>query len=233
MDQVRSRVVSGAAFSCRLAQLPQLQQSATAKSEHETLNRSPESRKPCETAPQRTACERCISLILGCALLAFSAIPARAQVRSNIAGVNLAAILNDSISVSASPGQVNFVLPANGVVTGNPTLVITTAWILKPAPTLQTFAYFSSSASALSDGAGHNIPSSSVSGSVNGGAFQTFTGACVFSANTCLTVFNLKVTGNQKTGINNTNLQLQISTVGLKLPAGTYTGVLNIRAQAL
>jgi len=163
----------------------------------------------------------------------FAAIPARAQVRSNIAGVNLAAIMNDSISVSASPGLVNFALPANGVVTGNPTLVVTTAWVLKPGPQLQTFAYFSNSASALSDGAGHNIPSSSVSGSVNGGAFQTFTGACAFSANTCVTVFSVHVTGAQKRGTNNTNLQLQISTVGLKLPAGTFTGVLNIRAQAL
>lgn len=231
MYQVPSRVVNGAAFNCRPALLPQLQQSA--KSEHETLNCSSELGKPSEAAPQRTTRGRCISLLLGCTLLAFAVIPAQAQVRSNIAGVNLAAIMNDSISVSASPGQVNFVLPANGVVTGNPTLVITTAWILKPAPTLQTFAYFSASASALSDGAGHNIPSSSVSGSVNGGAFQPFTGACVFSANTCLTVFNLHITGNQKQGSNNTNLQLQISTVGLKLPAGTYTGVLNIRAQAL
>jgi len=197
------------------------------------LNCPSKLKTPSKATPQRSKHVRGIFLLLGCALLMFAAIPARAQVRSNIAGVNLAAIMNDSISVSASPGLVNFTLPANGVVTGNPTLVVTTAWILKPGPTLQTFAYFSNSASALSDGAGHNIPSSSVSGSVNGGAFQTFTGACAFSANTCVTVFSVHVTGNQKQGTNNTNFQLRISTVGLKLPAGTFTGVLNIRAQAL
>lgn len=197
------------------------------------MNCASEIRTLSGTTPQRSTHRRGISLVVGCALLMLAAIPARAQVRSNIAGVNLAAIMNDSISVSASPGQVNFILPANGVATGTPTLVITTAWVLKPGPTLQTFAYFSSSASALSDGAGHNIPSSSVSGSVNGGAFQPFTGACAFSGNTCLTVFSLHITGNQKQGTNNTSLQLQISTVGLGLRAATYTGVLNIRAQAL
>lgn len=163
-----------------------------------------------------------------------------AQVRSNVAGVNLSAILGDSISVAASPGQVNFALVANGVATGNPTLTITTAWVMgqgKPR-TVSTYAYFSNSVAALSDGGGHNIPSSSVSASVNGGAFQTFTGACApFSANACLptAIFSQLVTGNpkQRNGTNNSTMQLRISTVGLALPAGTYVGVLNIRAQAI
>lgn len=166
-------------------------------------------------------------------------IPTSAQVRSNIAGVNLTANLGDSISVSASPGQVNFALVANGVSVGNPTLTINTAWVLgqgRPL-TVSTYAYFSNSATALSDGGGHNIPASSVSGSVNGGGFQTFTGACApFSANACLPapIFSQRITGNpnQRKGTNNSTLQLQISTVGLSLPAGTYVGVLNIRAEA-
>src|SRR3989442_13522316 len=42
------------------------------------------------------------------------------------------------------------------------------------------FPYFTP-ANALTDGAGHNIPSANVSGSVNSGAFATFTTAGAFS----------------------------------------------------
>lgn len=178
----------------------------------------------------------CTVLLVAVALGTFAS-GASAQVRSNVAGVNLTAILGSSISVAASPGLVNFNLVTNGVATGNPTVVVNTAWVFGTGqpPTVTTYAYFSNSISALTDGGGHNIPSSSVSGSVNGGAFQTFTGACPFSANTCVQIFTKKITGNpnQRRGSNNTNLQLQISTVGLTLPAGTYTGVLHIQAQAL
>jgi len=110
-------------------------------------------------------------------------------------------------------------------------LTITTDWVLTGRPNIQTYAYFTSSASALSDGLGDNIPASSVSGSVNGGAFQIFNGACPFSANTCVTTLNIVKAPNRST--DNTTLQLQISTVGLSLRAGTYTGVLHIRAVAL
>jgi hypothetical protein len=162
---------------------------------------------------------------------------AKAQVRANIAGVNLTAILGDSISVSASPGLVNFTLRSNGVVTGSTAVTVTTAWVLRRPATINTYGYFSSSTSALTDGAGHNIPTSSVSGDVNGGGFQPFTGACPFSGNTCLRIWRQPVRGGRRRnglrGTHNDTLQLQISTVGLTLAAGTYTGVLHIRAQAL
>ncbi|HTU35512.1 MAG TPA: hypothetical protein VMF66_17040 [Candidatus Acidoferrum sp.] len=176
-----------------------------------------------------------LATILACGL------STAAQVRSNVAGVNLSATLPDAISVTASPGQVNFALVSNGVSVGNPTLTINTAWALKRNTTVSTYGYFSASTAALSDGAGHNIPSSSVSGSVNGGGFQTFTGNCPFSANTCVTILTQRVTqpilggllgrGNP-VGNDNSTLQLRISTVGLALKAGTYVGVLHIQVQA-
>lgn len=158
-----------------------------------------------------------------------------AQVSSNIAGVNLSAILGDSISVSASPGLVNFALVSNGVATGSTTVTVNSGWILGHPATISSYAYFSNSTAALTDGAGHNIPSSSVSGNVDGGSFQTFTGACPFSANTCVQIWTKHVpsAGIKLTGSRNDTLQLQISTVGLSLQAGTYTGVLHIQAQAL
>lgn len=169
-------------------------------------------------------------------------VSASAQVRSNIAGVNLSATMPDAISVTASPGLVNFALVTNGVTTGNPAVTVNTAWVLNRNTTVSTYAYFSSSTAALSDGAGHNIPSSSVSSSVNGGGFQTFTGNCAFSPNACLTILTQRVrrpilggllgAGNL-IGNDSTSLQLRISTVGLSLPAGTYVGVLHIQAQAI
>ncbi len=172
-----------------------------------------------------------LATILACGL------PTAAQMRSNIAAVNLSAVLTDSISVLASPGQVNFALPPNGVATGNPTVTINTAWVLRRTATVSTYAYFSSSTAALSDGLGHKIPSSSVSGSMNGGPFQAFTNRCAFSANACVTVFTQRIRrrlrGRNLVGNNNSTVQLQISTVGLALPPGRYVGVLHIRAQAL
>jgi hypothetical protein len=163
---------------------------------------------------------------------------AKAQVRANIAGVNLSAIMGDSISVSASPGLVNFTLTSNGVSNGSSTVTITTAWVLARPVTISTYGYFSNSTSALTDGAGHNIPTSSVLGNINGGGFQGFTGACPFSGNTCIRIWRQRVRRGRRRvngliGTHNDTMQLQISTVGLSLAAGTYTGVLHIRAQAL
>lgn len=188
-----------------------------------------------ETRPKRNGSNRFgRALLLLPALVLWSVIPTSAQVRSNIAGVNLAANLGDSISVSASPGQVNFALVSNGVSVGNPTLTVTTAWVFAKNETVNTYAYFSSSTSALSDGAGHNIPSSSVSGNVNGSGFQTF-GACPpYEATACLLIVNNDhVTGRPRwVGSDSSTLQLRISTVGLSLQAGTYVGVLHIQAVA-
>jgi hypothetical protein len=117
---------------------------------------------------------------------------------------------------------------------------ITTSWSLPTRYTaVQEFAYFNSSAAALTDGAADNIPSAKVSGSANGAAFATFTGASPFAAGSSLQIFSTDPAGgnNQNNGGNNTQtrtdtLSLRIDTTGLNLPAGTYTGILNIRAQA-
>jgi hypothetical protein len=160
--------------------------------------------------------------------------PARAQLNSNIAGVNLAADLTTSLTVTASPGLVNFALIPNGTATGSVPITVNVSWTLKPSVgAVTTYAYFTSAAVALTDGAADNIPSSSVSGSVNGGAFGAFTGASPFAASSSITLSSIRILGNNKSGIRTDTLNLQISTTGLNLPAGTYTGVLNIQAQAL
>src|SRR3989454_6589878 len=121
-------------------------------------------------------------LILGVLALLMAVTPASwAQVNSNQATVNLNAVLGESLTVTASPGTVNFTLAASGPSTGSVPVAITTAWALGSSRTkVNLFAYFTT-ANALTDGAGHNIPSANVSGSVNSGAFATFTTAGAFS----------------------------------------------------
>jgi len=159
---------------------------------------------------------------------------AHAQLNSNIANVNLNAVLSTSLTVSAAPGLVNFALLPNGVANGSVPINVTTSWTLSPSVgNVSVWAYFSTAAAALSDGAGDNIPSSSVLGSPDGGAFTAFSGVSPFAAATSLKIVSFKILGNNKSGTRTDTLALQISTVGLALPAGTYTGVLNIQAQAL
>ncbi len=160
--------------------------------------------------------------------------PARAQLNSNIAGVNLAADLSTSLTVTAAPSLVNFALVPNGIANGSVPITVNTSWTLKPSVGAVTvYAYFSSAAAALTDGAADNIPSSSVTASVNGGGFTAFTGASPFAAASSITLSTWRILGNNRTGNHTDTMNMRISTVGLNLPAGLYTGILNIQAQAL
>jgi hypothetical protein len=157
-----------------------------------------------------------------------------AQLNSSTASVNLNAVLTTSLTVSAAPGLVNFPLVPNGVASGSSTINITTTWTLRPSVGAVTvWAYFSSVPSALSDGTGDNIPSASVTGSPNGGAFAPFTGSSPFAAGSSLQIYTLRIIGNNKTGTRIDTLDLKINTTGLNLPAGTYTGTLILQGQAL
>jgi len=172
-------------------------------------------------------------LIVGI-VFALTASKAGAQIKSNPGAVNLSATLNTSVTIKASPGAVTFALVRNGVATGSVPVSITTSWVV---PTLfgnvTEYAYFTSPASALTDGGGDNIPSGSVAGSFNGGAYTAFTGASPFAAGSSITLFNqfILIFFNS-TATRTDTLSLQIDTTGLTLPAGTYTGVLHIQAQA-
>jgi hypothetical protein len=168
--------------------------------------------------------------------LVFALAPTRtgAQIKSNPAGVNLYATLNSSISVAAAPGLVNFNLVRSGIAGGSAPISITTTWALPLLfGNIIEYAYFTSPAAALTDGASDNIPSANVSGSFNGGAFTAFTGTSPLAAGSSITLFNqtffILFTNP---GARTDTLNLQINTTGLNLPAATYTGVLHIQAQA-
>jgi hypothetical protein len=149
--------------------------------------------------------------------------------------VNLNAPLAESLTVVAGPATVNFVLVPNGPAPGSAPVTITTSWALaKTRTSVKLFAYFSTP-NALTDGVGDNIPYGSVTGSVNGGAAAPFTGVTAYGAANGLTVFSVSPLGagtyNSTHGPD--TIALVINTAGLGLPAGTYTGVLNVQAQAI
>src|SRR5882672_840014 len=178
----------------------------------------------------------CRGFALASAAAVLLLIPSRvsAQLNSNTASVNLSAALTSSVTITAAPGLVNFALLRSGISTGSAPVSITTSWTVPFLfGNVNEYAYFTTSAAALTDGAGDNIPSANVTGSFNGGAFTAFTGASPFAAGSSITLFNQFIFIFNTTGTRTDSLNLRINTTGLVLPAGTYTGLLRIQAQAL
>ena len=170
-------------------------------------------------------------------LLILSASLSEAQVvNSGVQTISLTATLADSISVNLSSNSVSFNMAASSATNAGSTGVTsTTTWISKAGRNLSVFAYFSSASAALSDGFGDNIPSADFSISDNAGAFTPLTNTVAFGgAAAGLQLFTVKITGANKTGSHTDNMlfNIDLSTIP-QLPAGTYTGTLNIQAQII
>ncbi len=175
------------------------------------------------------------AVVLATLAATFSAAsPLRAQLSSNPSAVSLQAALTTSLTVSASPGLVTFNLVPSGPASGSGPINLTTSWVLRPSVgNVTMYAFFTSAAAALTDGGGNNIPSANVLGSPDGGAFVPFTGTSPFAAGSSMVIFTETILGFNKSKTRNDTLALRIDITGLALPAGTYTGVLRIQAQAL
>lgn len=163
---------------------------------------------------------------------------AQAQVlNSGASTISLNAVLNDSISVTLSSNAVNFNLTqGSGSNPGSTSVTATTTWLLRPnVGSLKVYAFFSSSASALTDGAGNNIPSADFQISNNGGAFNALTNTVPFGgANAGLQLSSTPILGNNRKGTRSDVMNFNINLLPLPtLPAGTYTGTLTIQAQAI
>lgn len=173
-------------------------------------------------------------------VLAGSATFAQA-LNSSTATVSLNATLSESLTVAATPSNVTFALVSGSTATGSAPVAMTTKWILSGARTSVTLVgYFSSAAAALTDGATTptNIPTSEVLGQVTTGAPTAFTAftqtAPLGTAGAGLTLFTQAISGTNRAATRTDNLNLQINlTAQPQLPAGTYTGTLNLQAQAL
>jgi hypothetical protein len=176
-----------------------------------------------------------VALLLASAMFAA---PVRAQVRNSGASpIALNAVLPDSITLTLSGNAVNFTLIGGSASNpGSTGITATTTWLLRPnVNSLKLYAFFSSSAAALTDGAGHNIPSADFQISANGGALAALTNTVPFGgANAGLQVSSVPILGNNKTGTHSDAMTFNINLAPLpSLPTGVYTGTLTIQAQAL
>lgn len=174
--------------------------------------------------------------------------PSYAQFNSGAGTVVLRATVTESLSVIVTGGTtVNFTLSPNTAANaGSTTSTIQTAWTLRPGRTQITlWAWVPSGTAALTDGAGDNIPASAVTAAAAGsgspgGALNTVAsggfGVPAFitpATATGVQIGQIRVLGFNKTGTSTTTLTWNINTTGVpQLPAGNYTGTVNIQAQA-
>lgn len=163
---------------------------------------------------------------------------ASAQLNSLAQPIALNATLAESLTVNLSASAVNFTLAAGSATNaGSTNITATTAWVLKPGRTqVVVDAYFANAAAALTDGAGDNIPSSAFFISDNGGASAALVNTVAFgAANGGLALATVPITGANKNSSRTDNMAFNINLTGgtlPQLPAATYTGTLNIQAQA-
>jgi len=192
--------------------------------------------------------QRFLALTIGIALSAAFCPGAKAQINSGGGTVLLNAALTESFSVTVTGGaNVNFTLASNRAANpGSTTSSIRTAWTLKPGRTNITVgAWVPNGAAALTDGVGDNIPASAVtaaaagSGSAGGALNTSASGGAGVPAfvtpatATGVQIGQVRVLGFNKTGNTTTTLTWNINTTVVPaLAAGTYTGIVNIQAQA-
>lgn len=179
-----------------------------------------------------------LTRLLAVALLAVGATSlASAQaLNSGASPIALNATLAESLTLSLTANAVNFPLAAGTAANpGSTNITATTTWVLKSTRTaVGVYAYFTAAASALTDGAGDNIPSSAFTIANNGGAATALTNTVAFGGATAgLQLENIAITAANRSGTKNDIMAFNINLTTLpQLPAATYTGTLNIQAQA-
>ena len=191
--------------------------------------------------------QRWLVIAAGIMLATTIAPSANAQLNSNAPTITLNATLPESLTVSVTSGAtVNFTLAASTAANpGSTTSTIHTAWVLTPGRTKVTvWAWVVNNAAALTDGAGDNIAASQVtamaagSGSAGGALNTSPSGAGVPAfitpaAASGVQIGNVAITGANRASSTDTTLTWNITTVPTpQLPAATYTGTVNIQAQA-
>jgi hypothetical protein len=151
--------------------------------------------------------------------------------------IALNATLGESLTLSLSANTMTIPLTAGAAANpGAGTVTATTTWVLKSSRTaVGLYAYFTTAASALSDGAGDNIPSSAFTIADNGGAAAALSNTIVGfgGATAALQLANVAITAANRAGTRNDIMAFNINLTTLpQLPAATYQGTLNIQAQA-
>jgi hypothetical protein len=177
--------------------------------------------------------------VIAMIIAAASSMASAQVINSGAQAITLNATLAESLTLSLTANSVNFTLTGGSATNaGSTNITATTAWTLKPGRTsVGVYAYFAAAATALTDGAGNNIPSSAFFIADNAGPSTALTATTPFGgalaglqlgAATAITGANRSA---NRTDLMAFNINLSGGTLP-QLPAGTYTGTLNIQAQA-
>lgn len=171
---------------------------------------------------------------LGTLLLSGNAIADAATTTSTPVGVAVSAIVTQSINVAVTPAVAAFGnVTVLGLGAGIP-LTVTTTWSLSAGTTLSVYGYFATATAALTDGNGHNIPASALTGAVDAVAATAFNQTSPFGAGSSLTVYSVPITSVNLAGVHVDTVSLGMNLAGLtNLPPATYTGTMFVEAQAL
>jgi hypothetical protein len=138
------------------------------------------------------------------------------------------------MAMALANASINFPFTSGSATNpGSAPLTVTLSWNCN-CGNISLYAYFSSSTTALTDGAGDNIPSAAFSLSDNGGAFRALNTTVPFGgANAGLRVVQITNPPPSGSHADTMNFNINLSTGTLpQLPPGTYTGTLTIQAQA-
>ena len=159
------------------------------------------------------------------------------NLNSGASTISLRAVLGESLSVNLSANSVGFALtPGSNNNPGNTSITATTTWLLRPGVrNVRVYAFFSNSASALSNGAGVNIPSADFQISDNAGPLTALTTTVPFGgANAGLLLSTTRIRRRNRIGSHKDRMNFNINLAPLpNLPAASYIGTLNIQAQAI
>lgn len=193
-----------------------------------------------------------IKRILSCrvvALLTFLSLAggmAHAQFTSSPSTVAITATLGEALTIGLSTNTTSIALTAGGTSAASGNIVITSAWLLKTSRANVYLVGWFPTTTALTDGGtpANTIPTSAVLGQItpnggSGGGYSAFTGSAptgtgVGVAGASLTLYTQALTAANRVGGRTDTLNLEVNlTSQPTLPAGSYTGTLNLEAVAL
>lgn len=182
--------------------------------------------------------KRKCSVVAGCVGLLLCGTMDASTVTSPRVDVTLQATVLNSITITVANPAVAFGVVTPGVTNAAPVaqaLSIVSAWNLGAGVSIKLYAYFDSASVALTGtSAGFLIPTSAVTGTVDGGSPQAFTSTSPFTTGaTAMQLFTVPITTSNLVSSRTDTLALTLNLSGLNPTADTYTGTMHLQAQAL
>ncbi len=171
--------------------------------------------------------------------LAMATVSASAQLNSNTGTVTINANLPESLTVSLTNPTVTIPLTSNTAVNNSTApaagTAIQTAWVLQPGRTSVKVFVYAAVANPLANTLGTDtIPATSIliSNTGQGGAYSALAAGTPFGTGLQIGA-STAITGANKASSRTDTVFFQINTTfNPQLSAGTYTGTLNVQAQA-